>query len=142
MSHFNYKTKQRESVLNYIISQKNNHVTVNQICDHLSRSGTPVGVATVYRHLEHLVEEGLVQKYVLDNSSGACFQYVDRNENCTRHFHLKCERCSRLIHLECSRFEDLFRHISDEHRFAVDPFRTVIYGICADCQKQSMEDEQ
>lgn len=141
-NHSGYKTKQREAVLNYIISHKDSHVNVNQICDYFTESGKTVGVATIYRHLDKLMEEGLVQKYVLDGSTGACFQYVDKQENCSQHFHLKCERCGCLIHLECSHFETLFRHITNEHQFIVDPFRTVIYGLCRDCQKNDKENKE
>lgn len=141
MNHSSYKTKQREAVLDYIISRRDSHVTVNQICDYFSEKEAPIGVATVYRYLDKLVEQGLVQKYVLEGSAGACFQYVDKEESCTRHFHLKCEHCGKLIHLECSHFEALFNHIIDEHQFTVNPFRTVIYGVCKDCKKNFLEEK-
>ena len=128
-----YKTRQRESILRYMTEHKDSHVTVNTISDYLSQQGTPVGTATIYRHLEKLVEQGMVRKYMVDASTGACFQFVMPDRQCHEHYHLKCERCGKLIHLECHFAKELANHIYAEHGFAIDPLRTVFYGICQEC---------
>ncbi len=128
-----YKTKQREVILNYMIEHQNSHVTVNHISDYLTGQGTPVGVTTIYRHLDKLLEQGLVRKFTVDASTCACFQYAAHNEDCHQHFHLKCDTCGKLIHLECTHLDELIQHICSEHGFELDPFRTVLYGKCRDC---------
>ncbi|MDD6490059.1 MAG: Fur family transcriptional regulator [Clostridia bacterium] len=128
-----YKTKQREAILKYLVDNSDSHVTVCQIADYLSSNGNHVGVTTIYRHLEKLLEQGLVRKYTVDGSTGACFQYVQENSRCREHFHLKCEKCGCLIHLECSHLDELYEHIYDDHAFRINPFRTVFYGICKEC---------
>jgi len=127
-----YKTKQKDAVLKYMTDHKDSHVTVNQISDHFAANGTPVGVTTIYRHLEKLLEEGFIRKYTVDGSSSACFQYND-NQKCREHFHLMCEKCGCLIHLECSHLNELSEHIFSEHGFEINPFRTVFYGKCSNC---------
>lgn len=138
-----YKTKQREAILDFLLKHKDSHVTVNTIGDYLAEQGTPVGITTIYRHLDKLLEQGLVRKYTVDSSTGACFQFSGQQERCREHFHLKCERCGRLIHLECSHLDELISHIYSDHGFTIDPLRTVIYGCCCDCitsdkEKQSI----
>ena len=128
-----YKTRQRDSILRYMTEHKDHHVTVNMISDYLSQQGTPVGTATIYRHLEKLVEQGCVRKYTVDASTGACFQYVEPNTQCHEHYHLKCEKCGQLIHLKCHLAKELTEHIASSHGFTVDPLRTVFYGICREC---------
>lgn len=128
-----YKTKQRDLILNYMTSHRESHVTVNGISDHLASHGTPIGTATIYRQLEKLVEQGVVRKYTVDSSTCACFQYVEPDMKCHEHFHLKCERCGKLIHLECDFVRELASHVQSEHGFAIDPLRTVFYGVCRDC---------
>lgn len=128
-----YKTKQREAILNYMLRHKDSHVTVTSISDYLAGQGTPVGVTTIYRHLDKLLEQGLVRKYTVDPCTCACYQYAAQDTDCHEHFHLKCEQCGRLIHLECSHLDGLIEHICSEHGFTLDPFRTVLYGICRDC---------
>ena len=65
-----YKTKQRDTILKYMTDHKDSHVTVNGISDYLTGQGTHVGTATIYRHLERLVEQGLVRKYTLRGKPG------------------------------------------------------------------------
>ena len=130
-----YKTKQREAILNYLIMHKDSHVTVNSISDYLTAQGTPVGTTTIYRHLEKLFEQGFVRKYTVDATTCACFQYASQDKDCHEQFHLKCEKCGKLIHLECSKLDGLLSHICAEHGFSIDPFRTVIYGMCRECSE-------
>ena len=136
-----YKTKQKDAVLKYMIDHKDTHVTVNQISDNFAQQGTPVGVTTIYRHLEKLLEEGFIRKYTVDGATGACFQYAE-DKQCREHFHLMCEKCGCLIHLECSHLSELSEHIFSEHGFQINPFRTVFYGKCKKCTDNEKNQEE
>ena len=133
----NYKTKQMTELLTYMESVQGSHVTVNDICAYFGSRGISVGTTTVYRHLEKMVKEGLVAKYVVDGTSSACFEYIGRHEQNTpvSCYHCKCEKCGKLIHLQCSEVESLKQHMMEHHNFTMDPLRTVFYGICSDCSK-------
>lgn len=132
-----YKTKQREAILDFLIENKEDHVTVNNISDYLEKEGTHVGVTTIYRHLDKLLEQGLVRKFTVDGTTSACFQYAEKLGQCREHFHLKCEKCGKLIHLNCSHVSEMCMHIFEEHGFKLDLFRTVFYGICEQCEKEN-----
>ena len=56
-----YNTKQKEKLLEYLISNKEKHTNVQEISAFLTAEGSPVGVATIYRQLDRLVEQGLVR---------------------------------------------------------------------------------
>ena len=58
-----YKTKQRQAILDYLIDNKTSHVTVSNISEHLEKEGARVGVTTIYRHLDKLLEQGLVERH-------------------------------------------------------------------------------
>ena len=130
-----YKTKQREALLSYLMSVPGEHVTAGDVCAHFRESGASIGTATVYRHLEKLVDEGIVNKYLIDGSSPACFEYVGGGahgeEVC---FHCKCERCGTLIHLHCGELAGIGAHLASHHGFTIDPMRTVFYGVCDACR--------
>lgn len=130
----NYKTKQRQAILDCIASLRGTHVTVSQIAEYLHEKNNPVGVTTIYRHLDKLVQEGKVKKYTIDNTTSACFAYIDKHKSCNRHFHLKCESCGKLIHLDCDFLPQLEQHIFDHHKFKINPNKTVFYGTCKACQ--------
>lgn len=131
-----YRTKQRGLIEKALYKTQNSHITVDELTDIISLSGEKVGRTTVYRCLEKMVSEGMVRKYMPSSDGSVCYQYMPENEHCHEHYHLKCERCNRLIHVECKSIENLYGHIEAEHRFCVDGYKTVIYGICGDCLKK------
>ncbi|NLT08919.1 MAG: transcriptional repressor [Ruminococcus sp.] len=135
-----YNTKQKEKLLDFLISNKDKHTNVQQISAFLTAEGTPVGTATIYRQLDKLVESGVVRKYTIDGKTGACYQYIDDTQDCKSHFHLKCVCCDRLFHITCDHLKDIDKHIHEHHGFRVDPSKTVFYGVCADCQGESSDD--
>lgn len=134
-----YKTKQRQAILAYLQTVPGQHVTAGDICAHFAGQGSPIGTATVYRQLESLVDEGLVSKYIIDSGSPACFEYMGSGshggeEAC---FHCKCEKCGKLIHMHCEELSGLGEHLALRHGFAINPMRTVFYGVCADCRRRA-----
>ena len=87
-----------------------------------------------------MVDEGLLNKYIMDAGSPACFEYIGEDthgdgEVC---FHCKCEKCGKLIHLHCEELEEIQSHLWEAHQFRLDPLRTVFYGICDDCRDKGL----
>ena len=131
-----YRTKQRESLLAYLETIPGVHVTAAEICAHFAAHGASIGQATVYRQLERLVDEGLVNKYVIGSAGPACFEYVAESSHADAEvcFHCKCEKCGRLIHLHCDELAGIQAHLHESHSFQLDPVRTVFYGLCDRCR--------
>ena len=130
-----YKTKHKEELLSYLESIPGKHVTAGEICSCMKEGGSSIGTATVYRQLEKLVAEGLLNKYVVDEGSSACYEFVPEHDHvCKDHcYHLKCESCGKLIHMECDEVKGLMDHIKAHHGFIVNSRRTVFYGLCEAC---------
>lgn len=130
-----YKTKQKEILLQYLESVAGVHFTAGDVCDYMKQQGAPIGQSTVYRHLETLVDAGVLNKYNLDGTSSACFEYVGEGshgeETC---YHCKCEKCGKLIHLHCEEIQEIEAHLMADHKFFMDPKRTVFYGLCEACK--------
>ncbi len=131
-----YRTKQREILMRYLETMPGVHITASDVCAHFKEQGSSIGQSTVYRQLENLVDEGVLNKYIIDANSPACFEYVEEKDHCdeTSCFHCKCEVCGKLIHLHCDELVGIQKHIDATHGFAIDPMRTVFYGVCADCR--------
>ena len=129
-----YNTRQRDLLIDYLKTVPHPHVTAGDIHEHFKSIGINIGVSTIYRQLERLVDEGTVKKFTIDSTSPACFEYDDSfEEENTSCFHCKCVDCGKLIHLSCDEINEFFEHVSSEHGFVLDPKRTVFYGICEDC---------
>lgn len=127
-----YITKQQKAVLACIAAHSEQCVTAAELVEELRSSGEQVGLATVYRQLEKLERQGHVHKVLTEE--GAYYQYCDRDEggDC---FLLKCERCGRIVHVDCGRLAPLYQHLEQEHHFAINPRRTMLYGLCAACRE-------
>lgn len=132
-----YKTRQRKAVLDYIRSLKGGHATAAQIVAWFENGAFPIGRTTVYRHLEKLVEDGQVRKYVFDGVSGACFQYIEEPEGAEEHFHLKCEKCGAVVHLEEDALPGVAEYFHEKYRFEIHIAKIVFYGVCDACQRKS-----
>jgi Fur family ferric uptake transcriptional regulator len=129
----NYHTRQGQRILDYMKSLGGGHVTVNQIARHFEDAEDFVGQTTIYRHLEKLAAQGKIRKYMLNEGKSACYQYVDTDEKCREHFHLKCEVCGGLIHAECDILDGIQRHLLVMHDFQINMLKTVFYGTCKKC---------
>lgn len=130
-----YKTKQQDILIEYLRSSHGEHITAADAYEHLSKNGFTISKATIYRRLESMVDDGIINKYIIDSNSPACFEYVDKEAHTDSDicFHCKCEKCGKLIHLHCDELVGIQGHLFEEHKFKLDPLRTVFYGMCEDC---------
>ena len=124
MDRNNYNTKQRDEIVEFFSRHRGSCFTAKDI---ITSGEVTVGEATVYRTLTKLANQGVLKRFTGDGS-GACYQLMDE-QKCSSHFHLKCDRCQK-------------QHIEKNHGFAVDVGRTVIYGLCSDCQRAIESEEQ
>lgn len=127
-----YNTKQRQAVLGCLERRPQQALTAWEIAEALRGEGCPVGLATVYRQLERLEEAGRIHR--VETGGGALYQICvhggDPQQDC---FLLRCERCGRMEHLDCTHLRALYEHLEAEHRFRIDPRRTVLTGVCRRC---------
>ena len=130
-----YNTKHRDRILRYMQGMQGKHITASDVCDHFRDQGDAIGQSTVYRQLERLVDEGVLNKYTIDSSSPACFEYTGHGDHKDGEvcFHCKCEKCGRVIHLHCDEINELREHMMAEHDFVLDMRRTIFYGLCEAC---------
>jgi Fur family ferric uptake transcriptional regulator len=128
-----YRTKQREAITAFLKTSEGAHVTAAQIATHFGNTGAPIGVSTIYRQLNKLAESGKARRFVTDGISGGCYQYIDGNDDCHGHLHLKCEACGDLLHLGHETLDEIQRHIFDKHSFEMSALKTVVYGTCEHC---------
>ena len=136
-----YATRQKKELEQYLETIPGVHITVAQVRDYFRTQGRDIGTATIYRQLEKMVDDGLVNKYIIDSTSSACFAYVGesghlRDSVC---FHCKCEKCGKLIHMHCDELESIQQHLMESHHFAMNPLKTVFYGICEECQSAAVD---
>ena len=124
-----YNTKQKDLILEIVEKQKHDF-TIKDIYDSLNGS---VGLTTIYRLIDKLIEEGLVNKYIDKNKT--YYQYLSKCEE-ENHFFLRCNKCGSLVHIDCDCIQDLSNHILKEHKFKPDKEHIIINGMCDKCLKK------
>ena len=127
-----YMTRQQQAVLD-CLQRCGGGIGAVELAELLHRQGEAVGLTTVYRQLERLEKSGRIHKIVTD--SGAKYRFCschDAGKDC---FLLKCERCGAVCHVDCSQLAALYRHLEEEHGFAINPRRTLLYGLCRTCRE-------
>lgn len=134
-----YNTKTRQMILNYLMDNREQAVSVANILAALDRAGAATSATTVYRYLEKLAGEGRVMKYVADKGEKAVFQYVGDGAHCREHLHLKCVQCGQIFHLDCGFMDEVQAHLVRQHGFVLQCEGSILYGTCSRCRARAGE---
>ena len=122
-----YKTKQKNIILD-IIKNQDNSFTIKDIYE---KAKDKVGLTTIYRLIDKLVEENKLNKTISSDNT-TYYQYLsDCDEE--NHFYLKCERCGNITHIDCDCIKELTSHITKHHKFRPNKDHIIIDGICSKC---------
>lgn len=120
-------TIQRTLVLE-VVNKLKNHPTADEVYEELIKSHPSISRCTVYRNLNQLSEEGLIQK--IEVPSGADrFDY-----KCYNHYHVKCIKCGKIFDVKMEYLPDLEKKIKDSHGFEFKGYDIIFKGICPNCQ--------
>jgi Fe2+ or Zn2+ uptake regulation protein len=85
-------------------------------------------MGTVYRNLNNLVEQGLINRI----DFGSTFDRFDAKVG--PHYHFICEKCGAVVDLELPIDETLNRKVDESTAFKVKSHRIEFYGMCDQCQ--------
>jgi Fur family transcriptional regulator, ferric uptake regulator len=126
-------TRQRDHVAR-VVFLSHDHLSVEGIRRELRQQGARVGLATVYRTLDLLVESGLVRAHEF----GEGFKRYEPMTSQEHHEHLICERCGRVLEFAHERLERMLPVLADEQGFQHRRHRVEIYGVCRTCRQQEL----
>ncbi|SRR5258707_544242 len=114
------------------------HPTAQEVYDEVRLARPRIGLATVYRILRQLAEQGVIQVWSYGSESA---RYDARTQ---RHDHACCTVCSALldvpVEIEMSRAE--LEKAAHATGLEMGSHEVRIYGRCRDCQAQSTEELQ
>lgn len=94
----------------------------------IHESGNAVGLATVYRALQSLVDAGSADVLMTD-SGAATYRSCSR----THHHHLVCRWCGRTVEIQGPAVEQWADAIASEHGYIEVSHTLELFGTCADC---------
>ena len=116
-----------------VLRDGGNHLTAQEVFDEVRRVRPRIGLATVYRILRQLVEQGVITVWGYGSESA-------RYDACTRrHDHAFCTGCGALldvplgIELPRETLEEAVRTTGMQ----IGSYEVRIYGRCRNCQARS-----
>ena len=124
-------TKQRQAVLDEL-TRVSDFRSAQQIFEDLHSQGQRVGLATVYRSLQGLAEDGRVD--TLRSSEGEVLYRSCVSEH--HHHHLVCRTCGFTEEIEQSQIESWVSAVAADHGFSDVEHSLELFGLCASCREK------
>ncbi len=127
-------TSQRLLVLQIMAEHPDEHLSTEQIYDLVRETNPEIGLATIYRTVQVLVDLHLIDKISFDDDVA---RYELRNSSTKHHHHHAiCLSCGRVFSFEDDLLENLEAAVDDRLGFSVVDHEVKLYGYCSDCRKK------
>lgn len=128
-------TMQKQEILRAITGE-GMHRTAEEVFQEVQKTDPAIGLATVYRNLNLMCQEGLIQKLGGEDS-------VTYDGNPKPHDHIRCIKCGKIMDAPSEYNAEMDAQL--EQRTGMKVIRhTVIYqGVCTEClEKEEREEEK
>ena len=122
-------TWQREAVRS-ALSSSEGFVSAQALHSALRDSGSPIGLATVYRALSEFATEGGADSLTQEGESlyRACTPG-------SHHHHLICRECGLTVEIRADEVEQWAKAVAAEHGFTEPNHIVDVFGLCAKCSR-------
>ncbi len=121
-------TPQREMIVQ-IIAHCGKHMSAEEVMERVREKTTSVNIATVYRTLDMLVENGLASRFDLGNGKIA---YATGKHG--PHIHLVCKHCGSITEVSEKDISPFLENIEKLYNFDCIPYHFSVHGLCRDCR--------
>jgi len=121
-------TTQRQVILEEL-RRLTSHPTADEVYTRVRRRLPKVSLATVYRNLEILSQNGTIQKLDVSGTQRRFDATVDQ------HYHIRCTRCGRVDDVPLDPVIELEHALHDQCHYEVTGHWVEFSGICPDCRK-------
>jgi Fe2+ or Zn2+ uptake regulation protein len=123
-------TRQRRVILQ-VMDSAEQHLDVDQILARAQTIDPEVHLVTVYRTIDLLKRQGLIDELDLLHLRGDRHYYETHGPR--DHIHVACLRCGKVREFESRLYEQLKQQIAADCDIRVTVSRTEVGGICNDC---------
>lgn len=127
-------TGQRLLVLETMAEHPGEHLTAEEIFDLARRNYPEIGLATIYRTLQVLVELNVVDKISFDDGFARYELIEELDSEKHHHHHAICIECKTVISLEEDLLEALEQELMENLGFVVTDHEVKLYGYCKECR--------
>ncbi len=129
-------TWQRDAVREALTTSEG-FVSAQSLHSSLHASGSPIGLATVYRALADLATEGEADS--LQQEGESLFRACTPGSH---HHHLICRNCGLTVEIEADAVENWAQQVAAEHGFTKPNHIVDVFGLCAECSLLAVREGQ
>jgi Fur family ferric uptake transcriptional regulator len=120
-------TWQREAVKE-ALGTSEGFVSAQSLHSNLHASGSPIGLATVYRALADLATEGEADS--LQQEGESLFRACTPGSH---HHHLICRNCGLTVEIEADAVEQWAQNVAAQNGFTQANHIVDVFGLCSEC---------
>ena len=114
------------------LAAREDFVSAQDLHTALRGSGSPIGLATVYRALADLSAAGDADS--LHSAEGESLYRACVTQ--THHHHLICRECGRAVEIAADDIEDWAARTAAAHGFTEPQHVVDVFGVCAQCTER------
>jgi Fur family ferric uptake transcriptional regulator len=120
-----------------LFSKSDGHLLAKDIYIKINNKFPDIGLTTVYRTLDLLVQKGMINKFDLGEGQSRYELAWDFKEH---HHHLVCSKCGKMIDYndfiddEINFFADIQKFLSKKYNFQINNHEVYFYGKCNSCK--------
>lgn len=134
-------TNQRMLVLKIMAERPGQHLTAEEIYDLAKKECPDIGLATVYRTVQVLVDLSVIDKVSFDDGFARYELGSFESESRHHHHHAICSRCGNVFSFKGDLLDTLEQALYDTDGFFVTDHEVKLYGYCREC-REIMNKEQ
>ncbi len=123
------KTSQRALVWE-TLQNADDHPSVQEIRERMLEKGHRIGLSTIYRTINVLLESGMIRQLKLRGTTR--YEIIVGQPN---HIHFVCNRCGNTQEFPSQKLENLIRQETEKHDFQPVFSRYAILGLCRACDR-------
>lgn len=130
-------TSQRLMVLNILSAHGDEHLTVEEIYDLAKEESPEIGLATIYRTVQVLLELHVIEKVTFDDGFARYELNGEETGSGHRHHHAICTQCGKVYSPETDLLDTLEKQVFESLGFEVTDHEVKLYGLCSACRRKA-----
>ncbi len=124
------RSKQKEVILEVLKNTKA-HPDADSIYAEVRKEIPKISLATVYRNLAKMVDDGVIQKLDVDSVT------VHYDADMSVHYHMVCRGCGKIDDIPSGDFVEYVERIQKEYDGEILAHSVVFYGFCKQCKENN-----
>ena len=123
-------TIQKQIVLD-VVNKRHDHPSAEQIYEDVVKAHPRISLATVYRNLSVLSDEGKILRISLSDSDRFDF-------NISKHNHFYCESCGKVYDVDFL-YDESLDDMEISNGFYIRTHQTIFKGLCSNCLNKNLK---